>query len=208
LRWSWAPEATGAIVVARFGQAPEGLSDPAAITIPLTRAEYVRQDCWVINLPNVAGNGAARGGSVDDGSWHLRVYSTVELDGGRSISAGLEPTAATIVPGASGEVTVSYVVRRPPIPGFKWAVTFRTEPAGAAIPPMVVVAHPRAVPTSAEDGSVVSHLPASSDGSRLLFRSRVGLSQQLVRLFPDPGVEPDGAIPIRLRHPENGTSRV
>jgi hypothetical protein len=138
----------------------------------------------------------------------LRVFSTAELDGGRSISPGFEPTAATVVLGATPEVTVSYAINRPRLPGLKWSVTFRTEPQGAAIPPMVLVAHPRAVPTSCEDGEIVGHLPASKDGTRLPFRPKGKLSTQLLRVFPDPSVEPNAAVPIRLRHPENGASRV
>ena len=49
-------------------------------------------------------------------------------DGVRSISPGLEPTAATILPGPNPEVTVSYVLKRPWFPGLPWWVTFRTEP--------------------------------------------------------------------------------
>ena len=33
----------------------------------------------------------------DNGPWHIRVYSVVDLDGARSISPGLEPTAATVL---------------------------------------------------------------------------------------------------------------
>jgi hypothetical protein len=63
------------------------------------------------------------------------------------------------------EVTVSYNLRRPRFPGRAWTVTFRTEPAGAAIPPTALVAHPRTVPLSVHDGQVVAQFPAARDGA-------------------------------------------
>jgi hypothetical protein len=36
----------------------------------------------------------------------------------------------------------------------------------------------------------------------------LNLSRYRTRVFADPNVEPDALIPIRLRHPESGTTRV
>jgi hypothetical protein len=221
LRWRWAAEASATLVVARPGTPPLGPSDPAAITATVPRADYDRQDCWVLNLlpprpataapgNGVAGKAAHEGTSapLDAGPWHIRVYSVIDLEGSYSISPGLEPTAATVLPGPNPEVTVSYVIKRAWLPGLPWSVTFRTEPAGANVPPLVLVAHPRAVPVSVEDGQIVAHFPPGRDGARFPIRSRLNLSRHGARVFLDPNLGPDGLTPIRLRHPESGTTRV
>ncbi len=140
--------------------------------------------------------------------WNLRVYSVIDLDGVRSFSPGLEPTAAMVLPGPNPEVTVSYGFKRPWLPGLPWSVAFRTEPPGAAVPPMVLVAHPRAVPLSVDDGQIVARFPRARDGAHFPIHTRIKLSQHGTRVFPDPNMEPDALIPIRLRHPESGTTRV
>ena len=86
-----------------------------------------------------------------------------------SFSPGLETTAATILPAPNPEVTVSYPLQRPWLPGTPWSLTFRTEPAGATTPPLVVVAHPRAVPLSVDDGEIVARTarpPATAPACR------------------------------------------
>ena len=98
LRWQWAAEASATLVVARQGSPPLGPSDPAAITETVSFADYDRLGLWTLNLPTTA--------SPDAGLWHIRVYSTAALDGVRSISPGLDPTAATVLPGPNPEVTV------------------------------------------------------------------------------------------------------
>ena len=128
---------------------------------------------------------------IDTGPWHIRVYSITDLDGVRSISPGLEPTAATVLPGPHPEVTVSYVLKRPWIPGLPWSVSFRTEPPGTAVPPMVLVAHQRVVPLSVDDGQIVARFPSGSDGSHFPVRIPANLPRHNARVFPDPNVEPD-----------------
>jgi len=145
---------------------------------------------------------------LDTGPWHIRVYSVIDLDGVRSISPGLEPTAAMVVPAPHPEVTVSYALKRPWLPGLSWSVGFRTEPPGAAVPPMVLVVHPRAVPLSVDDGQIVAHFPSGRDGAHFPIRTSLNLAQHGARVFPDPNMEPDALIPIRLRHPETGATRV
>ena len=108
-------------------------------------------------------------------------------------------------PGRIPEVTVSYVLKRPWLPGLPWSVVFRTEPPGSVVPPMVLVAHHRAVPLSVDDGQIVAHFPAGRDGAQFRIRTPLNLSQHGIRVFPDPNVEPDALIPIRLRHPESGS---
>ena len=168
------------LVVARQGTPPLGPNDPETVQATVYRAEYDRQDCWTLSLPS-----AAPIHNVDDvsdprsdrcapvldsnrhdvGPWHIRVYSVIDLDGSRSISPGLEPSAATILPGPNPEVTVSYVLKRPWLPGLPWSVAFRTEPPSSVVPPMVLVAHHRAVPLSVDDGQIVARFPAGRDGS-------------------------------------------
>ena len=108
----------------------------------------------------------------------------------RSISPGLEPTAATILPGPNPEVTVSYVLKRPWFPGLPWSVTFQTDPPGSPVPAMVLVAHPRAVPLSVDDGQIVARFPAGPAAIRYPVRTPVNLAKYGVRAFPDPQVEP------------------
>ena len=140
---------------------------------------------------------------ADAGPWHIRVYSLIDLDGVRSISPGLEPTAAMVLPGPNPEVTVSYVLKRPWLPGLPWSVTFRTEPPGSTVPPMVLVAHPARFPSRSTTArsSRISRPAATDPTSR---PHAIELSQHGARVFPDPHVEPDALTPIRLRHPESG----
>jgi hypothetical protein len=105
-------------------------------------------------------------------------------------------------------VTVSYALKRPWLPGAPWSLTFRTEPADATTPPLVVVAHPRAVPLSVDDGQIIARLPAARDGTRVPITGRFRLNGHGVRVFPDPNVPPDSLRPIRFRHPETGPTRV
>jgi len=224
LRWRWATAADAALIVACQGSPPQGPADPAAIKATVTRADYDRQDCWIFGLPSARAPGDApdgagvseRPGTVAParstqavaGPWHIRVYSLIDLDGVRSISPGLEPTAATVLPGPNPEVTVSYSLKRPWFPGLPWTVAFRTEPPGSTVPPMVLVTHPRAVPLSVDDGQIVARFPCGRDGSHFPFRAPLNSSRPNARVFPDPHVEPDTLTPIRLRHPETGAPRV
>ncbi|WP_193378441.1 hypothetical protein, partial [Singulisphaera acidiphila] len=142
-----------------------------------------------------------------EGPWHIRVYSVAQVAGQTVVSPGLEPTARTLLPGPHPEVTVSYAFRRPGFPGRPWQLTFRTEPAGAEIPPTALVAHPRTIPLSVDDGEIVQQFPASRDGSTFPIQSKLDLAKQRARIFADPHTEPDSMPPIRLRHPENGATR-
>jgi hypothetical protein len=73
---------------------------------------------------------------------------------------------------------------------------------------MVMVAHDRVVPLSVEDGEIVARFPLGSDGSRFPVRLPAQFSWRNARVFPDPNMEPDALVPIRVRHPESGTTRV
>jgi len=221
LRWQWAAEATATLIAARQGAPPQGPSDRLANTATVFRSDYDRQDCWTltlpVNLPEQAGGQApprldhepeAQETQAENGLWHIRVYSIAELDGMTTVSPGLDPTACTTVPGPHPEVTVSYVLKRPWLPLLPWSVTFRTEPPGTVVPPMVLVAHPRTVPLSVEDGQIVARFPAGRDGAFFPIRPPVKLAHYGARVFPDPSAPPDTAAPIRLRHPETGATRV
>ncbi len=202
-----------------------GPDDPLATATIVTFNDYERQGCWTFimpvapspslaerpALPERSVNGtttASSPTSSDGGPWHIRVYSVAESDGGRVLSPGLEPSAATILAAPRPEVTVSYALKRPWLPGAPWSLTFRTEPADAITPPLVVVAHPRAVPLSVDDGQIVARLPAARDGTRVPIAGRFRSSGHGIRVFPDPNVPPDSLTPIRFRHPEMGTTRV
>ncbi len=73
---------------------------------------------------------------------------------------------------------------------------------------MVLVVHQRAVPLSVDDGQIIARFPAGRDGAQCRIRTPLNLSQYGIRVFADPNLEPDALIPIRLRHPESGTTRV
>jgi hypothetical protein len=218
LRWKWADIADATLIVARQGAAPEGPDDVSAISATVFRGDYDRQECWTLTLPMASRSGDAIEAPLplsglgsaqrENGSWHIRAYSIVDLDGARSTSPGLEPTAATVLPGPHPEVTVSYVLKRPWIPGLPWSVSFRTEPPGTAVPPMVMVAHHRVVPLSVDDGQIIARFPSGSDGRHFPVRIPSSFSRHNARVFPDPNVEPDALVPIRLRHPESGATRV
>ncbi len=205
------------MIVARQGSPPDGPDDPLAMTSLVPRADYERQACWTLALHrSTALSDRSPGGSgtngepglPEGGPWHIRVYGVTESDGDRVFSPGLEPSAATILPGPHPEVTVSYTLKRPWLPGAPWSLTFRTEPAGATTPPLVVVAHPRAVPLSVDDGEIIARVPAARDGTRVPIVGRFRLNGHGVRVFPDPSVPPDMLVPIRFRHPETGSTRV
>jgi hypothetical protein len=223
LRWRWAADASATLIVARQGTPPLGPNDPETVRATVYRAEYDRQDCWTLSLsPSRPINNVDDAPSsspplarspfdpvaLDVGPWHIRVYSVIDLDGSRSFSPGLESSSSTILPGPHPEVTVSYVLKRPWFPGLPWSVAFRTEPVSSAVPPMVLVAHQRAVPLSVDDGQIIAHFPAGRDGAQFRIRTPLNLAQYGVRVFADPNVEPDALIPIRLRHPESSTARV
>jgi hypothetical protein len=197
LRWRWSPQGTESLVVAKAGSPPSGPEDPEAHATTVHEGEYSRQGFFTTDLP--AGS---------SGPWHVAVYAVAGTDGARIYSPGLEPTARTVVPGPHPEVTVSYVFRRPKFPGRPWSLTFRTEPAGAAIPPTALVAHPRTVPLTVDDGQIVEQFPAAHDGTTFPIQARVDLSTHRARIFADPRLDPDSVPPIRLRHPETAATRV
>jgi hypothetical protein len=221
LRWQWAAGASATLVVARQGVPPLGTNDPAAITETVYFAEFDRLGSWTLGLPLTRPRDArvdfpprpeSEAGvpprSPDAGPWHIRVYSLADLDGVRSISPGLEPTAITILPGPNPELTISYALKRPRFPGFPWSVTFQTDPPRTPVPAMVLVAHPRAVPLSVDDGQIVARFPAGPAATRHPIRTAIKLAKHGLRAFPDPDVEPAWIVPVRLQHPESGTTRV
>ena len=196
LRWRWTPRGTESRVVARSGSPPTEADDPAAFAESVSDEEYSRLGYFGINLPP--------GGP---GPWHLAVFSVATVQGERVVSPGLDPSARTVVPGPNPEVTVSYTLRRPGFPGRPWSLTFQTDPANSPIPPTALVAHPRTVPLSADDGEIVFRIPAARDGATFTIPPTIDLTRHRARIFADPHADPDGLPPIRLRHPEGGATR-
>lgn len=197
LRWRWSPQGSQSLIMARAGQAPAGADDPEALRFHVLDVEYSQQGYHAVTLP-----------SNPPGPWHLSVYSLVTVDGEPIVSPGLEPTARTIVPGPNPEVVVSYTIRPLRFPGRGWSLTFRTDPPDSAIPPTALVANPRAVPLSADDGQIIDQFPATRDGATFRLPIRLDPTIQRARVFADPRAEPDGLMPIRLRHPEVEDVRV
>jgi hypothetical protein len=222
LRWTWAREAGATLLVARQGVPASGPDDPFAITATVSRGDYERSGSWTLSLPwagNERPGPGERQPSADAESssdpaplpsrmWFVRAYSLAEVDGVSQVSPGLEPTASTAVPGPHPEVTVSYVLTRPWLPWRFPTLITHTEPPGTAVPPLVVIANERAVPVSADDGRVIARLPAGHDGSRHVVQAPGSLARSQIRAFIDPSLEPDSLPPIRLRHPETGSTRL
>jgi len=69
------------------------------------------------------------------------------------------------------------------------------------------VVHHRTVPLSADDGEIVQQFPASRDGATFPIQLKLDFTRQRARVFADPHADPDHMPPIRLRHPEVGTTR-
>lgn len=217
-RWRWSPGVDSTRIVIRQGNPPSGPDDPEAIVVNVGREEYDRAGAWTISLaqaehgepsdfelePTLMGPGTA----PSTNRWHATAYSAVETENGLLLSPGLDPTATIEIPGPHPEVTLSYSLKRPWLPGRPWSLVVHTEPSGESVPPIVLVANPRAVPLSADDGDVIGRWPASKDGAVLAIRSGVNLGRSGVRAFPDPTADPDSLPPIRIRHPESGMARV
>ena len=197
LRWRWSPHGSQSLVVARQGTPPNGPDDPEATVETVHETDYSRLGYHALTLPP---------GESDP--WHIAVYALSNVDGEAITSPGLNPTARTLVLAPNQEITLSYSFARKRLGGKRWSVTLRTEPAGSALPPLVLVTHPRTIPLSAEDGSIVAEFPAARDGESLHVPPELNLGRARARVFPDPRVDPAGLPPIRLRHPETGTARV
>jgi hypothetical protein len=217
LRWRWSAEASTTRVVARWGSPPQGPSDPLAIVAAVTRDEYERMGAWVLTLPRSGLEDSSDSGIqpteadsmlLPSDRWHVSVYSVAEVDGDVLVSAGLEQTATIAVPGPHPEVTVSYQLRRPWFPGRQVSIVLHAEPRGSMVPPMVLVANPRAIPLSAEDGEIVARLPLSLDGATYPIPDPSKIARGGVRAFPDPTADPSTCPPIRIRHPDTGQTRL
>ncbi|WP_165071715.1 J domain-containing protein [Paludisphaera rhizosphaerae] len=206
LRWTWPPDARSARVAARRGAPPAGPDDSEALRFDVRRDDYQRAGSWILNAPTPAG--AEPTASPGANHWHVRVYAQDASDGALLHSPGVEPSAETVAPGPHPEITLSYQWKRSWFPGRPWTLTVRTEPPGAEVPPLVVVANSRAVPVSVEDGEVVARLPAGRDGVSHSVPPDPRLTEDGVRAFLDPGRDPDVIPPIRIRHPETGRTRV
>ncbi len=214
LRWSWPSGATNCVIVALQGRPPRRADEPDALVESVSLHDYEDQGSWTVTLPTPT-NGHDLALKTDNpasieprSAWHVRVFGALELEGARYLSPGVEPSAATIVPGPHPEIAVSYTIHKPWVPGLPWSISFKSEPAGAAIPPMVLVAHPRAVPLGVDDGQVVATLPATRDGASLKIRPSADIRGHGTRLFLDPNAHPDDLPPIRFHHPETAAARV
>ena len=173
-RWRWTPEAASTRMVIRQGSPPTGPDDPEAVVENVAREEYDRAGAWTMNLPHSELDEpsdfelepSADAGAVPLPStrWHATAFSVVDTEDGPLLSPGLDPTATIEIPGPHPEVTLSYALKRPWLPGRPWSLVVKTEPPGEAIPPLVLVANSRAIPLSADDGDVVAAGPRRRTG--------------------------------------------
>ncbi len=197
LRWRWNPRASQVMVLARAGAFPTGPSDPLAEKSLVDEVLYSRFGSFSLTLP-----------PSDAGPWHVLVLSVTNVDGATITSSGLDPTARTVVPGPHAEISVSYTLQPPGFLGKIWTLTFRTDPPASPIPPTALVAHPRTVPLTVDDGEIVCKFPAARDGDQFPIRPSVDLGSHRARIFADPAADLDGLPPIRLRHSEVDGTRV
>ncbi len=191
LRWRWDPHGSQCLVAARRGRFPEGPDDPAALIFPVQEDEYARLRSFSIELP-----------TSGDAPWHLGVYTVVNVEGRRLISPGLDPSSRAVVPGPHPELSVSYVLK-PPLLGRRWEIIFHTDPPGSAIPPTALVAHPRTVPLSPDDGQLLAHFPAGHDGQRHRFRLPPGLDAARADSSPIPAPTPTISLPSASAIPKS-----
>ena len=75
-------------------------------------------------------------------------------------------------------------------------------------PRTALVAHPRTLPLSIDDGAIVAEFPAARDGATFPISSGIDLAKQRARVFADSRTGAADLPPIRLRHPEAGGTRV
>ena len=197
LRWRWGPRTVQALVVARSGAEPQGADDPLAVRAVVVGHEYDQHGSYMLNLP-----------TGEPGPWHIRVFSVALVDGEQVVSSGLELSAATVLRGPDTEVTLSYRLKAPIFPGRRWTMTIRTDPVESTVPPTVLVAHPRTMPLSVDDGQIVQHFPSCQDGQSFRIESPLNLADYRLRLFADPSADPATLTPVRFRHPESGGTRV
>ncbi|WP_422924596.1 hypothetical protein [Singulisphaera sp. PoT] len=197
LRWRWSAQGHECWVIAKAGSLPTGPNDPDAIRTTVHEVEYSRVGHHALLLP-----------TGRDGPWHIQVFTVAKIGDEVVVSPGLEPSARIVVTGPHPEITISYDLRKPSFPGRAWSLTFRTEPAGSEVPPTALVAHPRTVPLSVDDGEIVAQFPAARDGTTFSIPNKLNLAKGRARVFADPHADPDSLPPIRLRHPETGVARV
>jgi tetratricopeptide (TPR) repeat protein len=177
LRWRWSLQRHGAAcrVAARLGRDPYGPDDPNAWNFPAPFEAYTRNGYLSVEMPEKPG-----------GPWHVRVFAVAHLQGSDWYSPGIDPTARVVVPAPDASLVVRYAMDLPRRARGRGSITFRTEPPGAAFGPTVLVAQPRLLPLSPDEGQVIARFPAARDGTRLEFRSDVRLLGRRLRLFPDP----------------------
>lgn len=190
--------ASQTLVLLKSGSPADGPEDPDAQVFPVQESEYSRVGSYMLTLP-----------PDGSGPWHLAVRGVAQIEGERVVSPGIDPTSRTIVPGPNPEITLSYSLKKPGFPGRGWTITLHTEPPGQPLPPLALVAHPRTVPLSIDDGSIVERYPVSGDGQSITIRpGPVDLSKHRLRLFPDLHAAPEGMPPVRMRHPEVEATRI
>lgn len=193
-RWKWKPPASRARLLAKAGAPPDGPEDQAALAFTVLEDEYAARGRYFLQLP-----------ADESGPWHLAVFGAALADGREVYSPGHDPTARTVIPGPNPEVAVGYVINRPILPGSPWSVTFHTEPPGASIPPGALVAHPRVVPLSLDEGEIIARFPPTKDGETHRFKPPKNFGRLRARVYLDPA---GSTTPVRLRHPETGATRV
>ncbi len=197
LRWRWSPHGNQSLVVSKPGTPPTGPDDPSARVETVHEADYARLGRHTLALP-----------PGDTAPWHIAVYALATLDGQFATSPGTDPSARTLIAGPNPEIVVSYTFRRARLTARKWSITFRTEPPGLLVPPTVLVTHPRTVPLSPDDGTIIAEFPESKDGQSFPLPLDSQPRRNHARIFLDPRAEPDRLHPIRLRHPESDRTRV
>ena len=193
LTWRWPSEPTHArcLVLARTGRPASGPWENDCRSILVDRTTYDRAGAFRLTLPPRA-----------DLPWYVSVFSQCELGGETWTSAGRNPSAQCAVPQPGQEALVYYAVK-PGGVARPWTLTVRTEPAGATVGPLLLVAQPRILPLTPQDGLVIARFPQAHDGDTLKLDPATRLQGRKLRLFADPEARTAGAhARIRLIVPE------
>jgi hypothetical protein len=197
MRWRWPAGVAACLVLVRAGQPPDGPDDPRAIRSIVRDRRLLTEEGFALDLPS---NGSP--------PWHIQILAMEDNGNEPRYSQGKDPTSRAVLATHSGSVLVKYHIKRRRFPKFGWYLEVETEPAGAEIPPLVVVSHPRTVPLSADDGVVIARLPALRGNTSVRLETSHSPRGHRVRVFIDPSLDPESLPLLRFRHPTAESTRV
>jgi len=193
LTWRWPAEPVHArcLLLARTGRPATDPGEADSKSFIVERAAYERHGLYRLKLP-----------PRPDLRWYVSVFSQCDLGGEPWTSAGRNPTAKRAVPQPGEEALVYYSVK-PGGVARPWTLTVRTEPPGATVGPLLLVAQPRILPLTPKDGLTIARFPLVHDGDTLRFEPSTRMDGRKLRLFVDPETKTsDASARVRVILPE------